>query len=474
MKKIVICALPLFAAACTAVGPDYHASELNLPATYRQQNEAPLSVSDQWWRALNDAQLSALIGLALENNTDIQMATARLRQSRAVQAIQGAGDDPVVNADSRISKDLLSLNSENFANVPFKNPKNDFTNRQLGFDASWEIDLWGHQQRINEGAQARTEASQVRLADVRLQVSAEVSRVYLDYLTARQRHRIAEENAQNYDASLRLVQLQAKHGEATALDVQRAQIGRDNYVSGIPSLAQAASQSLASLSILTGIPASGLEQRLTPAVSVTAISLPSPPASGIPADVLRHRPDVYASERDLAAASADVGVATADLYPRFSLVGSAGWNSIQSGNLLSSASQTWSIGPQLSLPLLNGKRLQNQVKANQAAFDASYAAYRKSVLNAVADVETSISRLSNSEQARARIQAALEQQLAQSRLTEKQWKSGEVTRLNVLEARKSVAMQEDALVQAQAQSLTAFISLNKALGGGWDADKKEK
>ncbi len=196
--------------------------------------------------------------------------------------------------------------------------------------------------------------------------------------------------------------------------------------------------------------------------------VPQAPATGLPADLLLHRPDVRAVERDLAAASADIGVAVSALYPRFSLVGNTGWSSIQSSSLLDAASRTWSIGPQFSLPIFNGQRLQNQVKANQAAFDVASENYKKSILNAVGDVEIALSRVSRNEESRRQLLAALDQQQQTLAKTQRQLALGEVSQFSVLEVQKLIAVEQDQIVQTQMQSLSGLVALYKAVGGGWD------
>ena len=470
-KKTVYLLLPLMLSACAAVGPDYQRPPLNLPVSYSQQtaqDQAALQAQPRWWEQFGDNCLNRLIDTAWQQNPDLQAAAARLRQARAVQQAQGAATSPTSNADARLSADRLSLNSENFANVPFKNPINNFTNRQIGFDASWELDFWGRQQRINQSAAARTAATALREDDLRLQLSAEVARNYIELRSAGFRLALAKQSLALLEQSLRLVQLQQRVGEASQLDVQRLQAARDSFAATVPALEQSRRQSLATLSVLTAMPVQELEIALKEAAAQLP-AVPPAPAAGLPAELLRRRPDVMASESELAAASADIGVAVSDLYPRFALTGNAGWNSIRSDNLISQGSQTWSIGPQFSLPLLNRQRLNAQVEANRAAFDASAAAYKKAVLTAVADTEAALSRLSTAIDSEAQTTAASRQQQAQLTLLEKQRRAGDLSRLPLIDQERNLLAQQDMLLQARAQSLIALISLNKALGGGWQA-----
>lgn len=463
---LALLSLSLALAACGALGPNYSAPPMPVPEAFSTGGGSAQS-QGAWWTTFGDAELVALIEQALRDNPDIELAAARLRQARATQGIQEAVGGPTLNASGKVAADRLSENSENFANLPATtSPKTDFTNHQIGFDASWEIDLFGRRQRLAEAAAARSEAAAERVRDVRTVIAAEVARNYVELRLAQQRLALAAGNLRNYEDILRLTALTAKVGEGTRLDVQRAEAAADNYRATLPLLHLAERQSVAALSVLTAVPVPELLARLSAPAAL--VPVPAAPEAGLPSELLRRRPDLRAAERDLAAASADIGVAVAEQYPRFSLIGTAGWTSIRAGSLLDAASRMWSIGPQISLPLFNGGRLQNQVRANEAAFDGARASYRKAVLTAVADAEVALSRLGQSEERRRQLLSAQERQARLLALTGRQVKAGEVTRTTLLEAQKTLASQEDQTLQAHAQSLTALISLYKTLGGDWE------
>jgi NodT family efflux transporter outer membrane factor (OMF) lipoprotein len=434
-----------------------------LPGTYSTDGgTAPLA--SRWWESLGDAQLNGLVQEALAHSPDLRIAEARLRQARAQQGIQDATGGPQLGVGAQVSRDRLSANSELLANLPFKAPKTEFTNHQIAFDASWELDLFGHNRRLSEAAEARTQASAERLRDAGLVLSAEVARNYIDYRMWQQRLALAMENLKNHEELARLTTLQKQAGEVTGLEVRRTETNLRVQEASLADIRQGLRQSLAALATLTDLPMTTLEARL--GASTQLMPVPEAPAPGLPSDLLKRRPDVRAAERDLAAASAEIGVAVADRYPRFSLVGTGGWASIQSGTLLDSASRMWSVGPQVHLPIFNSGRLKGQVKANEAAFEAASASYRKVVLNALADVEVALSRVARSEDRRRQLQQAETQQRELTAMTELQWKVGEVSKITLLEARRGRINQEDQALQARAQSLTALVSLCKALAGG--------
>ena len=464
MKRICLLPLPLLLLACRSVGTNYTRPPQTLPQTYTTPG-GTANLTPTWWKSLGDPHLDALIQRALTHSPSLRIAEARFRQARAIQGVQDAAGGLNVGLGASVSRDRISLNGEQLAFMPNRNLNPNFTNHQIGFDASWELDLFGHNRRLAEGAQARTEASAERLRDASLILSAEVARAYIDLRMAQQRLRVAEEGLATHQETLRLMELVVRTGEGTQADAQRAQASLSAFEATLADLRLDLRQQFATLASLTDTPIQDLERDLREANPLMAV--PPAPAAGLPSDLLEHRPDVRGAERDLAAACADVGVAKADRYPRFSLVGNGGWSSIQSGTLLSNASRMWSVGPQLHMPLFTQGRLKNQVTANTAAFDAARATYRKTVLEALSDVEVALTRLSQGEERRTQTAATADHQRQILHLTERQQVVGEVSKLNVLEARRLALLQEDQALRAHAQSLKALIALYKALGGGW-------
>ncbi len=465
MNKLILSLLPLLLLACRPAGPTYTPEPQRLPDAFVAKAGSG-ELKSRWWEALGDAQLNGLIDQALAHSPDLRMAEARLRQSRALQGMQDAAGGPTLGVGAQVTRDHLSRNSEMLANLPVKPVNTDFTNHQLGFDASWEIDLFGHNRRLSEAAQARTDASAERLRDASLVLASEVARNYITYRTTQGRLALALEGLKAREELARLTGLQAQAGQVTRLEVQRAETDRQGFAASLSDFHIGLRQTLAALSTLTDLPIATLESRL--GVALQPMAVPEAPAPGLPSELLKRRPDVRVAERELAAANADVGVAVADQYPRFSLLGTGGWASIQSGTLLTNASRTWSVGPQVHLPIFQGGRLRSQVRANEAAYEAASAAYRKVVLGAVGDVEVALTRMARSEERRLALEAAEAQQRRQAALTDLQLKAGEVSKATYLEAQKGLLGSEDQALQAGGQSLTALVALCKALGGGWN------
>jgi len=464
MQKLL--ALPILTAllACRPVGVDYAPPKLAVPAAYEPASGAAAAPA-RWWTTLADARLDGLVQRALAESPDIQVAEAHLRQARALQGVQDAAGGPSLALAASVSQDKLSQHGEMFANIPFPNPRTEFTNRQVGFDASWELDFFGHNRRLSEAAGARTAAMAQRLDDARLILAAEVARNYVELRAWQARRALAGQTLAQFQELARLAQVSLRAGDTTPMDVAQADLAVSNFQAAIPALDLGLRQNLTALASLTGIPLQELAATL--AEPAPLMPVPPPPAAGLPSDLLNRRPDLRAAERDLAAANADVGVSLAGLYPRFALTGAAGWNSIQSNNLFSSASRMWSLGPQLSLPLFNRGLLRNQVRASQAAFDAALGSYHKAVLTALADVDVAFTRLARDEDRRRQLEESQARQQRITDITEAQVKAGEVPKTALAQARRALLDQQDQAVQARAQSLTALIAVHKALGGGW-------
>lgn len=461
--------------AC-AVGPDYSRPpfEQNLPAHYDGVATAPDRAPDaanslqaSWWRQFNDPALDALVDQALQHNPDLELAEARIREARAGSEAIAGSRLPQLSAEASVARDHLSGNSELLANFPMANPQRQFTDYKAGFDASWEIDLFGHTARQLEGSRAREQSVQESARDAALRVAAETARQVIDYRALQARLAYARSDAADTAEILRLVQLQRHAGLVGDSDVHAAQDAAARSAAMQPALDAAARATLAGLTVLTGSGMADLRAQLEAPRPVPAIPMPATAAVGLPSDLLRQRPDVRQAERQLAAATADIGVATADLYPRFSLVGSLGLDSVYPGQLTDALSRTWHFGPSLSLPLFNGGRLRQQVKAREAQRDEALAAYRKAVLTAVADTESALVNLDRERQRsveQERSRNALQRNLA---LAQQRYEIGETTRIEMIEARRRLTAIDDERLQSDQAAATDMVALIKALGGSW-------
>lgn len=453
-----------------AVGPKYLGpapSELppQYPALDPGLTAAP--AADRWWELLADPLLTQLIEAALADNPDLAAAEARVRQSRALARAAGAGYRPTLDATGRISRDKLSLNGENLALIPFTPPVTAFTDYRIGLDAAWEIDLAGHTRRQVEAAVARFGSRAETRNDARVVVAAEVASGYVDYRVAAQRLVLARQRLATLDESARLVHLQQQAGLASDSDLHAADAERLSN-SGVPATLEATRLAAQlRLAALTGQPAAALATRLEVDGAIPVVPVESP--VGLPAELLRRRPDIRGAERELAAATADVGTAVAAQFPRLSLVGDAGFDSVRAGDLTSAASRFWNFGPQLSLPLLAGGRLRRQAEAARAAQEAAIAVYRGTVLRAIAETETAVVRFAASRRDAEGLGAAAEQLTDRARLERLRYDAGDVSMLDVLSAERSANRAADQRAESAGRLAVDFVALQKALGGGWQA-----
>lgn len=451
-----------------AVGPRYTGpAPSEMPAQYPALDAGLTGqpATDRWWELLADPVLTALIDAALADNPDLAAAEARVRQSRAFARAAGAGYLPALGASGRISRDKLSLNGENLALIPITPPVTAFTDYRIGLDAAWEIDLAGHTRRQVEAAVARFGSRTETRNDARVVVAAEVASGYVDYRVATARLALARQLLAALDDSARLVRLQQQAGLASESDLRAADAERLSSA-GLPATLEATRLAAQlRLAALTGQPAAGLAARLEADGAIPLVPAESP--VGLPAELLRRRPDIRGAERELAAATADVGVAVAAQFPRFSLVGDAGFDSVRFGDLTSAASRFWNFGPQLTLPLFAGGQLRRQAEAAKAARDAAVAIYRGTVLRAIAEAETAVVRFAASRRDAAGLGAAAGQLADRAGLERLRYDAGDISRLEVLLAERSANRAADLRAESAGRLALDFVALQKALGGGW-------
>ena len=458
-------------AGCT-VGPNYQRPDLTtvLPDHYQQIDDVatrPLSTAStgRWWETFNDPVVNQLVETALKRNLDLASADASIRQARAQFQIADSANQPQLNADGRVGRDQFSKNSENFANIPFPHPLTTFTEYRVGLDASWEIDLFGRNSRRVEAAKARMASAEFQRQGVELSVGAEVVRNVIDYRAWHQRTKNAQSILSDSQQLLDLTVIQRKAGLFSDSEVIDATTALHQAAASIAPLQSAEIASIMAITVLTD-----QTQEQVSAMLNTNAPIPSVAgqigAVGLPSDLLLRRPDIQSAERELAAATADIGEAVAEQYPQINLLADGGLVSITPGKLTQLASRYWSIGPQISVPLLSGGRLAAQVSAREAARDAALAQYRQSVLTAFADTETSLIGVQREQQRLEQIRHASVSQQQQLKLAEQRNQLGDTNMINVLQSRQVAAQITDSQLiseQALADNLTL---LYKSLGGG--------
>lgn len=461
--------LAVFLLAGCTVGPQYAVPDTQslVPGGYATHDAAldNAAAEDRWWDALGDPVLQQLTEQALASNPDLASAQARVQQARALAKVAGAAFYPSVDLDSRVGRDQLSRNGENLALIPFTPPKTAFNDYRVGVDASWEIDLAGKTRRDVEAAVARLGSRAESSHDARAVVAAEVADAYVDYRDSTQRLALADTSVADLAQTAQLIALQQRAGLASMVDEEHAEANRSQASATLAPLLSAQASALFELMSLTGVAVETLRAQLVPARALP--ELPRTVPVGLPAALLRRRPDVRQAERELAAATADVGSTIAAQFPQLSLVGDLGWDSVRSQDLVSAASRYWSLGPQLTLPLLAGGRLRAQTAAARAAREAALGSYRSSVLRALADAESAIVRFATERQRQQALAAAATSLTQSAMLLRARYEQGDVSMIDVLVAEQEAIQARDQQLASQALLVRDYVALGKALGGGW-------
>lgn len=450
--------------ACVTVGPDYKLATADLPAGWSRLDQAAQPVAaatetgdlSQWWQRLNDPLLTGLVEEALQTSLDLRSAQARLREARARRAVATADRFPSVTASGSASRSHSSEDSGS------GNTNNLFS---VGFDASWELDLFGGIRRSVEAATADLESSAASLQETRVSLVAEVALNYVEVRSLQSRLAIARANLASQTETLQLTDWRAQAGLVNSQDVEQARSLREQTRAQVPSLETSLAEAEHRLDILLGKVPGTLHQRLAATGSLPVV--PDKVAVGIPADTLRQRPDVRAAERTLAAETARVGVAEAARYPTFTLSGSIGLEALTVGALGNSGSATSSLFAGITAPVFNAGRLRNQVEIQDAVREQAQVAYEQTVLNALQDVENGLVALARTRERGEALASAAESARNASILARQRYSAGLIDFQSVLDTERSVLTIEDSLASTRADGVLALIRLYKALGGGW-------
>lgn len=448
---------------CT-VGPDFTRPDSPVadtsvfataePSARSTAEEATLQA---WWTVFNDATLTSLVQEAFRSNLDLQVATTRIRQARAGRGLARSGLGPTVSASTSFRRSQASGDS---------GTSNRAVNQYLaGFDAGWEIDIFGGVLRGVEAAGAQVQAAVENRRDALVTLAAEIARNYVDLRTYQQRLVIARKNLETQRHSAEVTRQRFAGGFASGLDVAAADAQVATTQAGIPLLESAARQTIHGLSVLVGREPRALVSDLSRATPMP----PVPPRVpiGVPSDLLRRRPDIRLAEADIHAATANIGVAAADLYPRLSLGWSIGWNSGNSGGVLGALTRFWSLGPSVTWDLFQSGRTLSNIELQKALKEESVLAYRQTVLTAFQEVEDALVASAREQEHRESLEAAVVANRKATELATKLYAEGEKDFLNVLIAQRALYASEDALAQSSQAMAVDLIALYKALGGGW-------
>lgn len=488
-RRAAVCAA-LFAAllaACT-VGPNFVRPTPQAPAHWSGRATASSaepskrsSVTEQsadlraWWSGFDDPQLDSLIDRAVNSNLDLRAAVLRIDEARAQRAIFAAAYGPTLSVDASYERQRFSVttptgalfNAVGSARVPgganasLPNPYNQF---QLSAGASWEIDLFGRVRRSVEAADANVQVSVEDHRAVMVSVLADVSQSYMELRGAQSRLAIAKENMVTIDELLDLTRQRRAAGLTTEIDVSNATAQSLVTRAEVPAFEFEIAQSINQLSQLLALAPEALRDELGSAAPVPAV--PTDVSIGLPAELARRRPDIREAEANLHAATAQIGVAVANLFPRLTLGANGGFQSASAGNLLEWASRFASVGPSLDLPVFDRGRWKTvrlyDVRAQEAAL-----AYQRTVLNALHEVENALAAYGADQQRRAWLDATVAQNRDALTLSRQRYESGLATFIEVLDAERTLQQNQLALADSTRSVSIDLVRVYRALGGGW-------
>ncbi len=461
-----------------AVGPDFHRPRVAVPSAWRGVSDHATAAHPSittaqpaqlvaWWKHFDDPLLTSLVERAIASNLDLRQAEARVRQARASRGIAVSGLFPEIDASAGYTRSRSS-NASSSSSIAL--PARDLF--QVGLDAAWELDIFGGTRRSIEAAQANLQAAEEGRRDVLVSLVAEVGVNYVSLRGFQQQILIARHNLETQKHTAAITNKRYEAGFVSRLDAANANALVATTESQIPLLESSAQAAIYSLSILLGLQPAALADELT-----STQPIPTTPPEipvGLPSELIRRRPDIRRAEAGLHASTASIGVATADLFPKFSLTGSFGSLSADLGSLSNWSSRYWSYGPTVTWPIFTAGRIQWNIELQKAIREEDLAAYEQTILTALKDVETALVAYAKDQERIQSLNVAVENNRNAVDLSTRLYVAGKSDFLNVLVAQRSLNTSEEALVQSTRSLATDLIALYKALGGGWEDEPTER
>ncbi len=475
-KYLLILSCILLLNGCVSVGPDYTHPPLPTPdysdllGAAVEDRACSASIDAQslanWWNCFNDPGLSRLMDEALKKNLDVREARALVREARSQLIIDRADGLPQVDANGDYTRERSSANTE-----AGRNAEHLVTEIfSAGFDAGWEADIWGGNRRAIEAAKADIMTEEANLESVKVSLAGELAQTYVQMRTYQERIRVTKKNVEAQAETLAMLESKLRAGLSDELSVEQARYNLEDTRASLPDLFSGLEGSINSLAVLTGTIPGQLHDRLG-----TLVAVPVPPfeiVNDIPADTLRQRPDVRKAERSLAAQTARVGEAEADLYPNFSLSGSIGLSALASSGFLISDSKTWSLVPGLTLPIFNAGSIRANIKVQEAKQEQLLAQYENTVLSAIEEIRNALTDFYQEQQRLKSLEAAVAAAKNAVKIAQDKYRNGLVNFDSVLDAQRSLYSFENDMATSKGTATKNFIALYKALGGGWSWEKR--
>jgi NodT family efflux transporter outer membrane factor (OMF) lipoprotein len=495
----------LLLSSCT-LGPDFTPPKPDTPADWtqnalqpdakaaKQSSATTAPVTAAWWASFSDPTLSSLVARASSANLDLKQATLRIAEARAQRDITGAAQFPTLNANTgymreRISERTaftsllsnigsthggLSSTPTPIGGVPSAIPglTNPFDQYQWGFDASWEVDLFGRVRRSVEAADATAQTSIEDRNDVLVSLQGDVARAFIDLRAAQLRRSVLEDDLKSQREILDITRDRARFGMGNDVDVANAAAQVTSTEALLPQTSAQISQDINQLSLLLALPPGALRGELNSARPVPPVP-PEVPV-GLPSDLARRRPDIRRAEAQLHTATAEIGVAVADLFPRLTLNADAGIQASRFADLSNWAGRFFSLGPSLEIPIFSGGARQANVRLQDTKAQEAAIAYAGTVLSALHDVENALVAYGTEQTRRASLEATLAQNRTALTLAQQRYQSGIAGFLDVLYAERTLQQTELSLTDSTATVSTDLVALYKALGGGWQTEMADQ
>jgi len=450
---------------CVTVGPDYIRPEVQVSKDWHSQLRGGLSSKEKdaqtlavWWTVFNDSKLSGLVERATKGNLDLKKAQARIREARARRGLVTASLFPSITATGSTSRSHSSKETGSGSTSSLY---------AVGFDAAWELDIFGGTRRSMESAQANLEASEEDWRDVLVSLLAEVSINYVEVRIYQARLASAEANLKTQEETHQLTVWRNQAGLSDEVDVQQALFNLENTRSKIPTLRTGLEEAMNRIAVLLGEQPGNVNEELNKRepIPVTPLDV----AVGVPADIMRQRPDVRKAERELAAQTAQVGVATAELYPKFKLNGTIGLDAFSLGNLFLSGNTNYSFGPSITIPLFAGGSIRKNIEVQSAIQEQYLIVYESAVLSALEEVENALVAYAEEQSRRQALSTATKAAKEVVEMAKIKYETGLTDFSVLLDAERSLLSAEDELVQCEGKVTLNLIRLYKAMGGGWTA-----
>jgi multidrug efflux system outer membrane protein len=465
MKINRVLLLVLTVVAGCSVGPNYHSPQFAVPPVFANGGQTNYSAGDTivgWWRGFNDAELNRLVEMAIGSNLDLTVATANLRQARALHL--GAVSDFFPVAEGQASYSNIKYSQASLFNTPGVTRQQELYD--VGFDAAWELDIFGRVRRSVEASLAFVQAAEANRRDVWVSLVSEVARNYFELRGLQNELAVLQRNAENQKQTLKITQARLDAGSGTDLDVARARAQFNDTMASLPPTESALTRAIHRLGVLTGHLPTALNAELT--VPAPMPKLPPVVNIGNPEQLLRRRPDIRAAERNLAGTTAEIGVAVADLFPRVTFNGTIGLQAESFTGLGGPASDTRSFGPSITWAALDYGHVRSRIKSAGAQAEGYLARYQETVLTSLEETENALVDFGRDRIRLDFLEQSVQASQSAANLARQRYENGAADFLTVLDAERVLLEAQDQLAQTETQTATAMVAVYKALGGGWE------